>query len=146
MATTTFTGPVVSLNGFVGASDTGVDLTLSGYIATPAVKAADGTASITLANSTGVVTFTKDITLSTHNLITDTTTGTKFGTAASQKLGFFNATPVIQQATTGTTTGFTAGSGTASKSDSTFTGNTGTAAYTVGDIVRALKNLGFLAA
>jgi len=37
-----------------------------------------------------------DITLSTHNIITDTTTGTKIGTAIDQKLGFFNATPIIQ--------------------------------------------------
>jgi hypothetical protein len=31
------------------------------------------------------------------NIIAGTTTGTKIGTATSQKLGFFNATPVIQQ-------------------------------------------------
>lgn len=42
-------------------------------------------------------TFTGDVTLSTHNLVTDTTTGTKIGTATTQKLGFFNATPVVQQ-------------------------------------------------
>ena len=63
---------------------------------------------------------------------------------SSDKVGFFDATPVAQQATTGTTTGFTAGSGTAAKDDSTYTGNTGSAAYTVGDIVLALKNLGLL--
>ena len=31
------------------------------------------------------------------NIILDTTTGTKIGTATDQKLGFFNATPVVQQ-------------------------------------------------
>lgn len=31
------------------------------------------------------------------NLVLGTTTGTKFGTATTQKLGFFNATPVVQQ-------------------------------------------------
>jgi hypothetical protein len=31
------------------------------------------------------------------NLIVGTTTGTKIGTATTQKLGFFNATPVVQQ-------------------------------------------------
>ena len=51
-----------------------------------------------------------------------------------------------QQSTTGTTTGFTAGSGTAVNDDSTFTGNSGTAAYTVGDLVLALKNHGIIAA
>ena len=30
------------------------------------------------------------------NFILATTTGTKIGTATSQKLGFFNATPVVQ--------------------------------------------------
>lgn len=80
------------------------------------------------------------------NIILDTTTGTKIGTATNQKLGFFNKTPVTQQATAGTTTGFTAGGGTTATSASTFTGNTGSAAYTVGDIVLALKNLGLMAA
>ena len=33
-----------------------------------------------------------------RNLVTDTTTGTKIGTATTQKIGFFDATPVVQQA------------------------------------------------
>ena len=77
--------------------------------------------------------------------VAGTTTGLTIGTATTQKLGFYNATPVVQQATTGTTTGFTANSGTTVRDDSTFTGNSGTKAYTVGDIVKALKNLGLLA-
>lgn len=64
---------------------------------------------------------------------------------SGDKVAFFGKTPVVQQATTGTTTGFTAGVGTAAKDDSTFTGGTGASAYTVGDIVLALKNLGLLA-
>ena len=61
-------------------------------------------------------------------------------------LGFYGTSAVVQPATTGTTTGFTAGSGTAANDDSTFTGNTGSAAYTIGDIVLALKQVGLLAA
>ena len=80
------------------------------------------------------------------NIVLNTSTGSKIGTAASQKLGFFNATPVLQQATTGTATGFTAGSGPAVNDDSTFTGGSGTKAYRISDIVLALKNLGLLAA
>jgi hypothetical protein len=43
------------------------------------------------------VTFSAGITLSTKDIVTDTTTGTKIGTATGQKLGFWNATPVAQQ-------------------------------------------------
>jgi hypothetical protein len=31
-----------------------------------------------------------------ENIVLDTSTGTKIGTATNQKLGFFNATPVVQ--------------------------------------------------
>ncbi len=59
-------------------------------------------------------------------------------------LGFFGVSPVIQPATTGESVGFTAGSGTSANDDSTFTGNVGSSAYTVSDIVKALKNLGLM--
>jgi hypothetical protein len=36
------------------------------------------------------------LTIAARNIITDTTTGTKIGTATTQKLGFFNATPIVQ--------------------------------------------------
>jgi hypothetical protein len=62
------------------------------------------------------------------------------------KVGFYGNTAVIQPATTGQTAGFTAGAGTTAKDDSTYTGGNGTKAYTVGDIVKALKALGLLAA
>jgi hypothetical protein len=42
-------------------------------------------------------TLTGNLTLSTHNIVTDTTTGTDIGTATTQKVGFFGATPVVQQ-------------------------------------------------
>ncbi len=45
-------------------------------------------------------TLTGDLTLSTHNIITDTTTGTKLGTATTQKIGFYNATPIVQPGAT----------------------------------------------
>ena len=39
-----------------------------------------------------------DITLNTQDFVSDTTTGTKLGTAVDQKFAFFGITPVIQQA------------------------------------------------
>jgi len=62
------------------------------------------------------------------------------------KISFFGANPVLQQTALGTTTGFTAASGTAVLSGSTFTGGTGTSAYTIGDLVLAMKNYGLIAA
>lgn len=42
-------------------------------------------------------TFSGDVTIADgKNIVLNTTTGTKIGTSASQKLGFFNATPVVQ--------------------------------------------------
>lgn len=37
-----------------------------------------------------------NLTLSAVNIVTDTTTGTKFGTATNQKIGFYNSTPIVQ--------------------------------------------------
>ncbi len=65
--------------------------------------------------------------------------------ASGSGIGFFGATIAAQPATTGELTGFTAGSGTAVKDDSTFTGDIGTKAYTLGDIVAHLKTLGLIA-
>lgn len=88
---------------------------------------------------------TGDLTLSNVNLILGSAAGTKIGTAASQKLGFFDSTPIVQPSAVGQTAGFTAGVGSAAKDDSTYTGGTGTKAYTVGDLVKHLKNLGLIA-
>lgn len=53
----------------------------------------------TFTDSTGHLTLpaSGNLILSAGNISTDTTTGTKIGTAASQKIGFYNATPVAQQ-------------------------------------------------
>lgn len=119
---TTFSGPVISTNGFVGATSGSAAIT-TGTVAT----------SLTFATGANIVAATSGA-------------GTKIGTGATQKLGFWNATPVVQPATTGTATGFTAGSGTAVNDDSTFTGGVGTKAYRISDIVLALKQAGIMAA
>ncbi len=80
------------------------------------------------------------------NVVFNTSTGSMLGTANTQKLSLWGVTPVVQYSTTGTTAGFTTNVATNIKSDSTFTGNTGSTAYTVGDIVRALKLCGIMLA
>lgn len=82
--------------------------------------------------------------LGTSGLIDFTKDG---GIKAAGGLGLFGTTPLTSQySTTGTTTGFTAATGTNVLSGSTFTGNTGATAYTIGDVVRSLKQHGLLAA
>jgi hypothetical protein len=90
-------------------------------------------------------TFTDGLSITDGKDITiGNSTGTKIGQAAS-KIALWGETPVNQHATTGQTAGFTAGAGAASLVDSTYTGGVGTKAYTVGDIVKALKNAGVMA-
>jgi hypothetical protein len=58
--------------------------------------ASDGVTTIAPSGTELVV--TKNLNLSTKDLVTDTTTGTKIGTGTTQRIGFFNATPAVQPA------------------------------------------------
>ncbi len=63
----------------------------------------------------------------------------------AQKIGFFGNDPVVRPSETGiTAVGFEQNAGTEVRNSSTFTGDLGDKAYTISDIVRALKQLGFL--
>lgn len=74
------------------------------------------------------------------NIATGTTTGTKIGTATTQKIGFWNATPIVQPTTGVAEATFTENSGgTVVNVDSTFGG------YTLQQVVQALQNTGILA-
>lgn len=73
------------------------------------------------------------------NIIFDTTTGTKIGTATSQKLSFWNASPIVQPTTAVAEATFVANAGTAVNDASTFDG------YTIKQFVKALRNTGLLA-
>jgi hypothetical protein len=59
-------------------------------------------------------------------------------------VGFYGTTPIAKQTATGQTAGYVTGVGTAVLADGTFTGGVGATAYTLGDIVKALKNLGLI--
>lgn len=80
-----------------------------------------------------------------YNMKAGSTTGTKVGTASTEKLGFWGASPIVRPSSTGTTAGFTPGGGTAVTDESTFTGDAGSTAYRISDIVKHLKRMGMLA-
>lgn len=106
----------------------------------------NGTSRITI-NANGSITLDATLNLGpARNFVYDSATGTKHGTATNEKIGFWNATPIIQPSSTGETAGFTAGAGTPVMDASTFTGNVGSTAYRISDIVKALKSAGLMAA
>ena len=70
--------------------------------------------------------------------------GSRFGQTAADKISFHDSTPVAQHSATVDVTGFVAGAGTADKDDSVYAGASGSTAYTVGDIVTALKANGLM--
>lgn len=73
------------------------------------------------------------------NLVLGTSTGNKIGTTTSQKIAFWNKTPIVQPTTGIAAATFVANSGTAVNDASTFGG------YTLGKIAAALINTGILA-
>ena len=68
------------------------------------------------------------------------------GKSATDEISVWGATPAAQTTPSGDTTTPTAGSTTSVYVNTTFSGGSGTTAYTVGDIVAALKSLGVLQA
>lgn len=73
------------------------------------------------------------------NIIIGTTTGTKIGTATTQKIGFWNTTPIVQPTTAIAAATFTANTSAINDDTATFDG------YTIGQVVKALRNVGILA-
>lgn len=74
-----------------------------------------------------------------NNISLGSTTGAKIATASTQKLAFWNATPVVQPTTSVTASTIVGGAGTTVKEDHTFDG------YTIGQVVKALRTVGILA-
>jgi len=75
----------------------------------------------------------------TRNIILATGTGTKIGTATTQKLGFWNATPIAQPTTAVASATRVGGGGTTLTDTDTFDG------YTIAQLVKAMRNEGLLA-
>lgn len=119
--------------------DTGNDTVLNAATGELVKLAINATPQITLASLSA--TFIDGL-----NITLGTTTGTKIGVSALAKLGLWGATPVVQPSSTGETAGFASViGGVAVDSNDTFTGNVGTKAYTISDIVKHLKAVGILA-
>lgn len=73
------------------------------------------------------------------NIAVGTTTGTKIGTAASQKIALWNATPIVQPTTAIAAATFVANTSSLANDTATYDG------YTLGQVVKALRNIGLLA-
>lgn len=89
-------GNRLSMVASIGVSAENVPFVATGNIAATDVQAALAevdSEKMPLAGGT----FSGDVTIADgKNIVLNTTTGTKIGTSASQKLGFFNVTPVVQ--------------------------------------------------
>lgn len=81
-------------------SITGLGTGVATFLATP--SSANLAAAVTDETGTGLLVFATNPTLSgatfadATNIVLNATTGTKIGTATTQKLGFYNATPIVQ--------------------------------------------------
>lgn len=73
------------------------------------------------------------------NIAVGTTTGTKIGTATSQKISLWNATPIVQPTTAGAASTLVVNTSGIANDTATFDG------YTIGQVVKALRNIGALA-
>lgn len=70
--------------------------------------------------------------------------GVQYGRSATDLVGFYGVTPVVQATPAANVHTVTAGSTTSVFVNTTFDGSVGSTAYTVGDIVVILKGLGIL--
>ena len=84
--------------------------------------------------ATGVITLPANA-----NFTFDATTGSKIGTSTTEKLAFWNTTPIVQPTTAVAAATFVANTSAIANDTATFDG------YTIGQVVKALRNIGLLA-
>jgi hypothetical protein len=109
---------------FQTAFTTAKTITFPDVTSTVAVLGLAQTFTSTMGFTGGISVSTADMTIVDRNIILNTITGTKIGTATGQKLGFWNATPVVQPSA------YTQTYSTADKTLSAYTSNPESDAYT----------------
>lgn len=123
------------------------------YNSTPVVQAAGTDELLTSIKALGLIgagatpiTMVGDLTFGNAlNIIAGTGTGTKIATATTQKIAFYNGTPVVQPSSTGAVATSDVGSTTTIHVNTTFTGGVGSSKYTLADVIGHLKTLGLIA-
>ena len=117
-----------------GTSTTGGALNLRGYTALGSGSTAQTATTVLQITNATTVTVSNAV-----NFVFNATTGTKLGTATSQKIAFWNKTPIVQPTTAiaGATVSHVGG---AAISDNDTIGG-----YTLAQIVQALQDVGILA-
>jgi hypothetical protein len=121
--------------GVGGGYGTGVSHSFGLITGDSTVMGVYGNLNIYNSSGTNTITFT-----GLGDLSIPSTTGIKIGTATSQKIGFWNATPIIQPTTGIAESAFLENSGGVNiNDDSTFDG------YTLRQVVKALRDAGLLA-
>jgi hypothetical protein len=121
----------------------GISVDVTGAIGSYAPTSMSFLVSTTSSGATNAMVLTPTaLTLSDAvNIVLNTTTGTKIGTATTQKLGFFNATPVVQRSAY-TQTYSTADKTHANLTSATLTDNSGGTANTTLEAIGATFNQG----
>jgi len=141
-------GQMLTAASRITSDGAGADLTIAGGNGRGGAGGSLILATYSTAGAATVGTLTTRLTLDTNGLLTfadavdlafNTTTGTKIGTATSQKIGFWNATPIVQPTTSIMAAPFTIGGGSAVFETSDWDG------YNIGQIVAALRSVGILA-
>jgi len=142
----------VNLRGSGGSGSNNVAANLNFYAGlstgsgTPAViglySSAAGASSSTAQTAVKVLEITNSTTITTTDAVNyalGSSTGTKWGTATTQKQAFWNATPIVQPTTAYAAATLVGGAGTNITDTDTFDG------YTLKQIVAALRGIGLLA-
>jgi hypothetical protein len=131
-----------SLNIHIGYRTVGSGITTGNYNTLIGGNSVVGAVSNNVAISDGQgnkVLWFNSVNALVSDLKIDTVTGIKIGTATTNKLSFWNATPIVQPTTAVAAAAFVSNSGTTVHETSTFDG------YTLQQVVRALRNTGLLA-